>query len=494
MSTPFNIQDDKVVITKLNVSEITDPVVVSGQITVKDLVGGTLHVDTLNVKHLVREGATESNIGEWAVNTEDQLNGKGFSWVWGAGSVNLQYRTGNKLWTNSDIDLEGNRSYRIDGTEVVSKTALGNQIVKSKLREVGQLHNLHVLGDTVLGDFAVFSSNFQRLGLNTETPHGTLSVVENDIEIMIGSQQIGKAYVGTYTNHDLVIGTDNQARITARHNGEILFGDEHAKNSVVRIYGELIVEKLTTDTRTDTVSPITFNATRATPLAGLGLVWSADGVDRRFVLEDGPERLFSSETINLAEDKHFSIGGRSVLTQNSLGSGVVSSNLNTVGTLQSLTVSGKTELLGDVDANNGVIKSKIVAFNDGAQQVSLDVRKLETSNQYTISVRGQDAVYVDSTEITLGNSSAPRRPVKVFGPLRVGSNNANPRVSLSVNGDAEFSGRTFSSGSSVPVNGLYKKGDIVWNDNPQPHSYIGWVCIVSGEPGQWLPFGNIASQ
>ncbi len=488
MSTPFNIQDDTVVISKL---KVTEPV---ATLTVSDLSSGILSVDTLKVKNLIREGVAEQNVGYWITNTEDQLNGKGFSWTWGEGSTNLQFRTGGKLWTNANVDLSPDRSFMIDGTEVVSKTALGNQIVKSKLREVGNLTHLHVHGDTVLGDFAVFSSNFGRLGLNTENPNGTLSIVENDIEIVLGSQQIGKAYIGTYTNHDLVIGTDNQARITARHNGEIIIGEEHAKNSVVRIYGELFVEKLTTDTRTETISPVVFNGTRATPLKGLGLVWADGNTRKQFVLEDEPDRIYSSESIDIASEKYFSIGGRPVLNETSLGTGIVKSNLNTVGTLQSLAVSGKTQLFDEVNAESSLVKVKILAINDGTQQVSIDSRKLETSNQFRISVRNQDAIYVDPGEITLGNTSSPRRPVKIFGPLRVGSNNADPRVSLSVNGNAEFSGRMFGAGSSIPTNGIYKKGDIIWNDDPQPYSYIGWVCVVSGDPGQWLPFGNIAGQ
>lgn len=490
MSTPFNIQNDTVVITKLNVGEIAS----TGLITVNDLVGTTLTVDTINVKNLIRQGAVESNIGEWAVNREEQLNGKGFSWVWGDGSANLQYRTGGSLWTNANIDLAPDRSFKIDGTEVVSKTALGNQIVKSKLREVGALTQLQVLGETSIGEFAFFKSNFQRLGINTENPNGALSVVDNDIEIVIGSQQIGKAYIGTYTNHDLVIGTDNQARITAKHNGEIIIGDEHARSSVVRIYGELVVEKLTTDTRTETISPVVFNATRSSTVYGLGLVWSENGVERKLVLKDGPDRISTTESFEVGAGKSYYIDGRSVLSEVSLGSGIVNSNLNRVGTLQELTVSGKTTLLGDIEANAGRLQAKILSFNDGSQQVSIDNYKLNTSNQYTISVRNQEAIYVDSSEITLGNTSNPKRAVKVFGQLRVGSNNADPRLSLAVNGDAAFAGRMFSSGSELPSTGLYQKGDIIWNNNPQPHSYIGWVCVVAGEPGTWMPFGQIASQ
>ena len=489
MSQPFNIQNDTVVITKLNVSEITEPVTVSG-----DLTASVITVETLNVKNLIRNGNNSAEIGAWASNTEDQLNGKGFSWAWGNGGTNLQYRTGGNLWTNGNFDLDPEKSFKIGGTPVLSKNELGPQVTKSRLREVGTLRTLEVTGETSLGDFVYFKSNFQRVGINTETPNGALSVVANDIEIVVGSQQIGKAYVGTYTNHDLVLGADNTARITVKSNGEILFGDEQAKSSVVRIYGELIVEKLTTDTRTDTISPVHFNATRSSPIYGLGLVWTGGGTDRKLVMQDGPDRLWTTESFDLGEDKAYHINGTAVLSSASLGAGVVNSNLNKVGTLQDLTVSGKTTLLGDVEANTGRLSAKTLSFNDGSQQLSLDSYKLNTSNQFSISVRNQEAFYVDSSEIALGHSSNPRRLVKVFGSLSVGANNPDPRVSLAVNGNASFAGRMFSSGSSAPVNGISNKGDIVWNDNPQPDNYIGWVCTVAGEPGTWMPFGAIASR
>ena len=170
------------------------------------------------------------------------------------------------------------------------------------------------------------------------------------------------------------------------------------------------------------------------------------------------------------------------------------SNLNKVGTLQDLTVSGKTMLLGDVEATAGRLLAKTITFNDGSQQVSMDNYKINTSNQFSIRVRDQEAFYADSTEIALGNSSNPRRLVKVFGSLSVGANNPDPRVSLAVNGNASFAGRMFSSGSSAPINGISNVGDVVWNDTPQSGNYIGWVCTIAGEPGTWMPFGAIGHQ
>ena len=47
-------------------------------------------------------------------------------------------------------------------------------------------------------------------------------------------------------------------------------------------------------------------------------------------------------------------------------------------------------------------------------------------------------------------------------------------------------------GNDIPTYGNYKQGDIVWNDNPRPGSWVGWVCVQTGSPGVWKPFGAIA--
>lgn len=51
----------------------------------------------------------------------------------------------------------------------------------------------------------------------------------------------------------------------------------------------------------------------------------------------------------------------------------------------------------------------------------------------------------------------------------------------------------FTEGASAPVTGTYKKGDKIWNSNPQPGENIGWVCVVGDgtDVGTWKPFGVI---
>jgi Pectate lyase superfamily protein len=51
-----------------------------------------------------------------------------------------------------------------------------------------------------------------------------------------------------------------------------------------------------------------------------------------------------------------------------------------------------------------------------------------------------------------------------------------------------------NSGSEIlPAAGTWTKGDLIYNTNPTPGGYVGWICTVSGTPGTWKEFGLIAA-
>ena len=150
MNQIFTINDDTVVINKLSVGN-TD---LNGTLTISD----KIIVDTIEVKSIITDSLPSQNLGNWTVNEESDLNGKGFSWNWGEGSLQLMYRTGNRLWTNGNIDLSNNNSYKIDNVDVISFDKLGPQVSKSNLTQVGSLKSLKVIGDTNIGDYAFFNT------------------------------------------------------------------------------------------------------------------------------------------------------------------------------------------------------------------------------------------------------------------------------------------------------------------------------------------------
>ena len=47
------------------------------------------------------------------------------------------------------------------------------------------------------------------------------------------------------------------------------------------------------------------------------------------------------------------------------------------------------------------------------------------------------------------------------------------------------------NGTKEPTSGSFRQGDIVWNENPIPTGYVGWICVRTGTPGEWKPFGQI---
>jgi hypothetical protein len=51
--------------------------------------------------------------------------------------------------------------------------------------------------------------------------------------------------------------------------------------------------------------------------------------------------------------------------------------------------------------------------------------------------------------------------------------------------------RIHSMAEGVPTSGAHSRGEIVWNMHPSAGGKIGWVCVASGTPGTWKPFGAI---
>ena len=496
MTQLFTIENDKIVINKLALSQTEGDVTHTGQLNVTGnlAITGALTVDTLTVKTLVTEAGNPAEVGSWTVNSEDDLVGKGFNWTWGNGNTSLVYRNGGRLWTNSDIDLDADRSYKIDNISVISLNALGAQVTKSNLREVGPLKTLTVIGDSIISEFACFNSGFGRLGLNTENPNATLSVLDNDIEIVLGSSSEGYGKIGTYTNHGVEIVSDNTARITIKNNGDVVFGNETTKTSNVTIHGTLTVDTLVSDTRIDRFSPLEFKATRDSAIYGKGLIWTGTGTPRQLVMMAGPDRLWSSESIDLSADQSFYINAQPVLSQHRLGDLVTQSKLTSVGVLESLEVQGEAKFNNNINVLSGTVQLKTGMFNDGVKWLNITSSRVNTSGNISINVAEDEVFYADQNEIAVGNKNNTRRAVKVYGPVSVGVSNPDPDVDLTVKGDVSFADKKFTTGTSAPSTGSFSKGDICWNQNPASDNYIGWVCTQEGAPGVWLPFGAISRQ
>lgn len=250
---------------------------------------------------------------------------------------------------------------------------------------------------------------------------------------------------------------------------------------------------------------LTFAAPEGTDLAGTGLIWADKVQNKQLVYRANPDRFFFSEHLELPSDKAIIIDGTPLLTYNELGATVVSSNLRKVGTLKELKVGGNVNL-GDTvffsPTNQrfsiGIEESNaLFSIYDNVYDVEFVVEGNEHGNAKvgTYNNKGLDFVTGNQTRVSIGqngNITLGAESTQTTLNGKVGINVKNPKEALEIAGNIKFQGKLFATADNQPTEGSYQKGDIIWNSEPLPSKYIGWVCTASGNPGIWAPFGLIA--
>lgn len=290
-----------------------------------------------------------------------------------------------------------------------------------------------------------------------------------------------------------------------------LIGDVNVEKSLT-VQGlikaqRLEVNEIQADLRLERSTPLEFKGTKDSSLAGKGLLFSGQGYTKQFIFSTGPDRFFSTESLDLAKDRAFFIDSVKVLDYTSLGTSIQKSNLKEVGRLRQLTVDGDLNI-GDslfyspasnrlglgTDAPNGAVSifdSNVELILGGSPEArgilgtfTHSDLELVTDNlpRVTITARG---------DVVLGSSAKGQIQATVHGKLAVNVNTPDPTVDLHVAGPIKFSGNLHTTGTQPPSSGNYTVGDIIWNSTPTPGNWVGWICVSSGAPGQWRPFGQI---
>jgi len=487
MNQLLTIKNDIIIIDNLAVTSkfnVTGELNVSGESVIHSLNSTTIVTDTLHVKKIITDQASLAPNTEWIANTTDDLNGKGLKWVHNSETTQLIYRSGGRLWNSNSFDIPREASYRIDDIPVLTSTSLGSSIFKSNLKQVGQLSALTVVGDSSISGFAFFNSVSNRLGLGTDEPSSSITIIDNNVEISIGSPVYNLASFGTRSNHDVAIITDDLPRLTVKNSGEVHIGNAISKAGVLRVFGSLYADTIVSDTRLERNTSLDFKATSETTVYGKGLIWTGTGTSKQFIMRDLPDRFWASESIDTS--KSYFINNLEVLSETGLGESVINSNLISVGNLTSLSVVGNAAIgstLTSLEINTTVVKL--------GDNVSVSNSGISANSSVSLLVNELPILQGTTTQLILGNKESSNIPVTVFGTLSVGVNNPDPTVSLSVNGNVSFNNKKFVNGVSIPTSGLFAKGDICWNDNPINNGYVGWICVQTGTPGEWKPFGLI---
>jgi len=161
-----------------------------------------------------KNGATVMIGGEWSTN--------------GSGDIfNLNLASGFVgIGTSSpafDLDVSGEinttNSYRINGTQVVTSTALGSNIINSSIRRLGVLFGVTVSGDSRLNGYVDIPNN---LGVNTI---GVTSFIE-----------FGISNVSNPSHKEACLFYDNNERTIAFFNDESEITHQLGQEGLIRVF------------------------------------------------------------------------------------------------------------------------------------------------------------------------------------------------------------------------------------------------------------------
>lgn len=240
---------------------------------------------------------------------------------------------------------------------------------------------------------------------------------------------------------------------------------------------------------------------------GKGLLFIGGPYNKQFTIGADPDRFFSTENIDLAENRHFSVNRSVVLTEKELGPSVTKSSLKQVGRLNGLIVDGSinvnqhlfynsaTDRLGlGTDTPNAalsVVKDTIEVMLGTTRELHGMVGTHSSTDFDIVTDSTARIIVKGNGNIDLGNPSRNPVQVTINGKLSVGVAVPDPAVDLHVAGPVRINNKLHISAKEPPKSGTYDVGDIVWNSAPRVNQCIGWVCLRDGSPGSWYPFGEI---
>src|SRR6056297_2147511 len=162
-----------------------------------------------------------------------------------------------------------------------------------------EIKNRSLSGDKITGGMI---TNFSSNGIKDESTKPILLVRENGIHV--DNLFVKKVENSLAINGDL----DVQGAIHAR---------------------KLHVDEVSADIRNERTSPLEFKGGDKCPI-GKGIIWTGGSHTKQLILQGKPERIWSSEDFDLHREKSYMIGGETVISETSLGTGITKSNLKSL--------------------------------------------------------------------------------------------------------------------------------------------------------------------
>lgn len=314
----------------------------------------------------------------------------------------------------------------------------------------------------------------------------------------VGIKDLSKDFVLTVSDDGIHVST---AHINTIPNALQVKGTLNVEGEIFAT--KLHVDEISADVRNERSSPLEFKSDDGGLAYGKGIIWTGGKYTKQFVLQSNPDRLWSSEDIDLHQDKTYKIAGDTVLGRDSLGHSVVNSNLKRVGTLESLRVEGNLnvdeffkysadtqQLALGAEEPNGML-----TMESWDHQFVIDPDGDKNWKLGTWTTSGLNIITDDTTRLSINANGniVINSKTSFVGKVGIGVKNFSEDVDLTVAGPVRIQNKKFEVADDYPRTGVYSQGDIVYNSNPRPGGHVGWICVREGTPGEWKPFGQIAS-
>lgn len=273
-----------------------------------------------------------------------------------------------------------------------------------------------------------------------------------------------------------------------------IFGDLTVEGNLT-VGGELHAKKMHVDELISTqkhTASIDFHPHNGS-LNMIGLQWRQEGQStKQLVWRD--DRFYVSNDIDLHRNAVIQIDNIPVLGADRLGVTVKHSELETVGTLQDLRTTGNLSIDEFVTWDSGTMR-----FSIGAEAPNGQLSVASNEAEFIVDP-DFDHIRIGSyttSKLSLITDNKERISIKEHGGVlingTVGINVAYPGddVDLATKKPIRIQEKLIGVADSAPSTGNYNKGDILYNTDPTPGNWVGWICVEGGSPGIWKAFGAI---
>jgi hypothetical protein len=516
----ISINDNGVVLTKLRLDRVLGDLNVENRVSAQDVNATSISATNISATNEISAGIIRARK---IITEQDQdsynraitfyseskqgLDGKGMLFSQPDFTHQFVFKAeGQRIFSTENIDLYGGRKYQINGVAVLEEGRLSDSVTSSNLTSVGTLNRLRVENNLQVGETFHVNSLNNRVSVNTEEMLSTFTIRDAGATLVLGGDETtGAGRIGTWGPNKLALITDNTDRIVIQGN-QVEIGQAKSKNAEVKINGALTitndlrvdgtlrVANLIADTRVERSSNLEFTSNQTESVYGKGIQWRGEGYTRSFFLAPNFDRFVSSENIDLIADRAFYINKTKVIDHQSLGDGITSSKLTSVGVLNELRVAGSFTVDDHLSVTgNAVTVFRPFSISDVTGNLTFTGSRFETSSKdFAIIAATDKIISIDNLgNIALGDKQRTDKIISAYGKLALNVSNPDPDVDLQVNGNIMFGGKKFINAAMAPTSGIWNKGDIAWNSQPEDTGFVGWICITGGKPGEWKPFGYI---